>query len=377
MDARVRAGEPIVWDALVFGVVVGVGVLMKYTMVVLPVSLAVFHAVDPVRVRALVRVRGALVVIVAAALVSAPIVVWNALRGWPTVRHLLGHLGVAGSDVPGDGAAPWVFDIAHPAEFVGAQIALAGPMVVLMVLALRRRTWPPEEPVGPRRVHRMLVCAGIPILVMYIGVSVFTDAEGNWALPAYVALGVLAAVVAARAFEGALLRGASAARFLWNASVIVGVVVAVGIPMLPALERVPALAELVPLHRVVGHRARAETLVEQLSRMPEGTIVLADRYQAASLMAYNLRAILGDDGPVVTSAMSMLGDRPNAYDFWSHTDPRNPSLFGRDAILVGSGLEKWERFVVFDRIEPVGPDAPFKVGRGYRGPHPVPSEAAP
>ena len=31
---------------------------------------------------------------------TAPVLVWNAQNGWPTVRHLLGHLGLPGGDVP-------------------------------------------------------------------------------------------------------------------------------------------------------------------------------------------------------------------------------------------------------------------------------------
>ena len=380
LDTRLRAGRPIALTALAFGAAVGIGILIKYTMLLLPVGLIIFHLIDTPRAPARVRITGASIAIGAAAILASPIAIWNAQRGWPTVHHLLGHLGTIGSDVPGDAAEPWVFNPLSPLEFIGTQIALVGPVILLVALALlafrRQRS---ALPTDIRRARALLVCAGLPVLALYLAVSFLTDTEGNWALPAYISLGVLAAIAAAGAFAHRSAPGASARRFLWNAGLIYGLIVAIGIPALPILERIPSLADTVPLHRIIGGRADAQAVIDQIDRDHPGAtaeaLVIADRYTTASLMAYYFHRILGDAAPLTTSASGLLGDRPSTYDFWAATDPRNPALFGRDAILIGSGAAKWDRFILFDAIEPPTAEAPFKVGRGYRGPRPVPIES--
>lgn len=382
LDTALRAHRPIALHALAFGAAIGLGILAKYTMVLLLPGLLAFHLFVPPTAPKRTRVRGVLIVLCTAAILASPIVIWNAERGWPTIHHLLGHLKVVGSDVPGDAEQPWRFSPLTILEFVGSQIALVGPLIILMVIAVRawfRTNTIRTLTASPDRAQLLFICAALPILIVYLGVSVFTDAEGNWGIPAYVSLSVIAAIAAARAFENRAAPGASIRRFLWNASLVYGLVAAAGIPALPALDRIPALEQYIPMHRLTGARAEAEQLADQIALMyPTRTrdaLVMADRYGKASLAAYYLHQILGPEAPLVTSAMSLLGDRPSSYDFWPETNPRNPDLFGRDAILIGSGTAKWNRYVLFDSIDKPYPDAPFRVGVGYRGPreHPLPT----
>lgn len=380
LDTRIRDGRPLAASALAFGLLCGIGFLVKYTMLLLPLSLILFHAIDPPKAPTRTRIRGAAIAITTATLCALPVVVWNAQRGWPTIRHLLGHLGVAGSDVPGDADVPWTFNPMHPLEFLGAQLALVGPALILMLLALRGRTTSDatDHDARPKRIRLLLTCAGLPILLLYIAISFLTDAEGNWALPAYISLGVLAAATAARAFES---RTRPPIRFLWNASLAYGLIVLFGIPALPALERIQSVAPVIPLHRIIGGRAEARILATQLAELraaedasARDPFVLADRYTRASLMAYYLhRDMPAADLPTVTSASALLGDRPSSYDLWPETDPRAPQFLGRDAILIGSGIDKWNRFIQFDAIDPAPDDHRFKVGRGYRGPRTAPA----
>lgn len=377
LDTRVRDGRPLAVPALAFGILCGLGFLVKYTMLLLPLGFLLFHSIDPPKAPIRSRIRGAAIAIGAATLCAIPVLVWNAQRGWPTIRHLLGHLGIAGSDVPGDADVPWTFNPMHPLEFLGAQFALVGPALIIMLLALRDRTASAttDHDARPKRIHPLLACAGLPILLLYIAVSFLTDAEGNWALPAYISLGVLAAAAAARAFES---RTRPPIHFLLNASLAYGLIVLIGIPALPALERIPSLAPVIPLHRIIGGRAEARILAAQLTELrahgAPDPFVLADRYTRASLMAYYLhRDMPTADLPTVTSASALLGDRPSSYDLWPDTDPRAPRFLGRDAILIGSGIDKWNRFILFDAIDPAPDEHRFKVGRGYRGPRTDPA----
>jgi len=430
LDRALRANRPIALHAFAFGATVGLGILAKYTMLLLLPGLLIFHLIKPPPAPMPTRIRGMCIVLITTSILCAPILIWNAQRGWPTVHHLLGHLKVVGSDVPGDAAQPWRFNHMNPLEFIGSQIAVIGPLLMLILMALSRSLrggssapsfssipqsaiHNPQSQNPPNLVPLLLICAGLPILLIYFGVSFFVDAEGNWAFPAYISLGVLASILAARAFESSPqpsplagegpasspgvrgssslpppfripqspIRNLSLTRFLWNASLIYGLIVAIGIPLLPVLERIPAIESFIPMHRVGGARADAEALADELNLLyPTHTrdaLVMADRYGKASLMAYYLHRNLKFDAPLVTSAMSMLGDRPSSYDFWPDTNPRDPSLFGRDAVLIGSGTDKWNRFVLFDSIDKPYPDAPFRVGVGYRGPREPPAPTTP
>jgi len=124
-----------------------------------------------------------------------------------------------------------------------------------------------------------------------------------------------------------------------------------------------------------GAPDRAEALSEQLRAHHENTadaLVMADRYTGASLMAYELFRLMGDDAPVVTSAASRLGDRESAYDEWSarwpETDPANPRWIGTTVHLVGGGERKWTNAFRFDRFQRTSEAHLLSVGFGYRGP---------
>ena len=53
-----------------------------------------------------IPVLGPLLALAVVALALTPILIWNQQHGWPTIRHLLGHLGMTGGDMPVSPAAP-------------------------------------------------------------------------------------------------------------------------------------------------------------------------------------------------------------------------------------------------------------------------------
>ena len=118
------------WAAL--GLALAIGLLFKYTIVLLPPGIVLFAWM---RRRDLVvhanwrrwAIFGACIAIVG----TLPIIVWNAQHGWVTVKHLLGHIGMPGGDVsPSDeGMLRW--NPMWTLEYVGTQIAMAGGLLVL------------------------------------------------------------------------------------------------------------------------------------------------------------------------------------------------------------------------------------------------------
>lgn len=388
------------WPAL--GTALGAGFLFKYTIVLLVPGIALYAWVRRGRLNAAPRAGAWAALGAAVALLgAAPVAVWNAQRGWPTLRHLLGHLGLPGGDAP-EAMRPhaWTWNPLWTLEFVGTQIALVGPAALLMIAgawaAARRR----GEAGNQGRVF-LVLCAA-PILLFYLGVTAFTDAEGNWALGGYVSLLALAgwAVVEGmdeyrarlaawlahpepRPRRGVLLRRPETPRQVaWHLTVGVGLVVALVAPRLDLLERAfpadPAAGgagawrRLLALGRLTGAdllAADVQRLVDDLrSRTGLEPFVVAQQYGRASLLAFYLPG-----RPAVYCSNSFQEGRRTQQDYWERTDLTDLArLGGRPAVLVGGEAYHWTP--AFEEVRPAGVLAGEpKAGRvtylgfGYRG----------
>ncbi len=295
-----------------------------------------------------------------------PNVIWNAQRDWPTVRHLLGHLGMPGGDVVvAPSGQPSGYDPAWTLEFLGTQLALVGPTLLLVGLGWRRMADRPEA-------RRFLAFFAFPILLFYLAVSLKTEPEGNWAYAGYCTLVPLAAIAVVRGMDefcGALARWKSIptprpkagfllrrpetpAQVLWHATIAFGLLSGFGMLRLDWIARAPVVGERIPLSRLVGAdqmAAHVERLREDLRTRTPGMepLVISQFYGRASQLAFYLPG-----NPIVYCSGSRMGGRKSQYDLWAHTDLSDPSLAGRPAVLLGDAGQDWSWG--FDRVEPVG-----------------------
>lgn len=349
------------WAAL--GACVAAGFLFKYTMVLIVPGI-IFAALIARKSRPRDVRKGAGGWIALGVLIAlaglVPVGVWNAERDWPTVRHLLGHLGVSGGDVP-TGREAWtpMWFI----EFIGMQVGLVGPAIFLMLRGVLRTVRGREEDVAAR----MLVWMGLPLIGFYCAVSLVNDAEGNWAIAGYVTLVALAG----RAVTGGMPGPFPAWKLAW----IVGVLVAACFARLDIVARVPGVGRLVPLGRLSGADVRAAAVWREMERLGEeaelAPFVIAQHYGRASQLAFYLPG-----RPVVYCSSSLMNGRRTQFDMWAHTDLRSREvsleLTGRPAVLVGGVPGQWD--VAFERVDPRGAlDGEVKrdrvsfAGYGYRG----------
>lgn len=398
------------WMAL--GLALGLGVLFKYTTLLLVPGIAGYalwrarqrRAAPGEAVRTGSPPRTGLFMLAGLAAFAAaltPILAWNIQHGWPTFKHLLGHLGVAGGDMP---VAARPADRPHytPAwtlEFIGAQFGLIGPVLLLMMPAAWRavRGSSPEgasPEAGSRRGDVFAVLCAAPIVLFYLIVSFLTEGEGNWAIAAYATLSIPAARLAlagldryrsAATGEATEKAGPEAnaprakrrswARALWRISVVYGVLCGVGMLRIDALKAIPGLGPRVPTGRLMHADDRAREflhLAQELeARTDQTPFYMAQHYGRASQMAFYLPG-----HPTVYCTSRLMGGRATQYDMWAHTDLTNPQtharLAGRPAVMNGGEPYHWE--VCFDRVEPLGPlPSESKRGRmtyagfGYRG----------
>lgn len=369
------------------GAAIGVGFLFKYTILLLIPGLLAFAVISARRsggtaVEEKARSGRGMLIALAALLVVVgiePVAYWNAQNHWPTLKHLLGHLGMAGGDMPvakggGGGGSQW--SATWLPELVGQQIAIIGPWLFLAFLPWAPRFSEPGSGLiahHSRRTGRLfLLCCAAPILIFYAIVSLITEPEGNWPMAAYATLLPLAAWIGADAIaqradlraRGERVSGPLTLRVrLWRIGLTYAIIAAVFVHMLDRvgdaalaldrkpwfhdryhrlLGRDPAKPESVmrdPAGRLRGAREMASHVSELLTGLRDGTqrepFVIAQHYGRASQLAYYLRL-----GPrpwaEVLCAMAHVGGRESQFDYWPRTDLRRGELLGRPAVIITS-----------------------------------------
>lgn len=377
------------------GLAIGIGFLYKYTILLLipGITLAWFMSrKDLARIRQQEGARSrSLVLGFVGALIQflvgiSPVIIWNVQEGWPTIAHLLGHLGVAGGDTQvTQGAKGFHYDPRWTLSFLGTQIGLIGPLLIVMIAGVvRARRLDAHDPV---RVATMFCFhIGLPLLVFYFLISFLAEPEGNWSLAAYLTWFIPAAlavdrgliewkakVVAWRALPHPRPRAGVVVRrpetltqAMWYASVGLGVATAVAVPMLvplahltEAARKSPTISKFVPswAYIPVGRFTGARQIGEHVSRLAmeihategEHPFIMAMHYGRAAQLAFYM-----PNKPPVYCASSLVGGRKTQYDYWPDTDLRLQSrLLDRPAVIVGGPDPKvWEPH--FERLEWIG-----------------------
>jgi 4-amino-4-deoxy-L-arabinose transferase-like glycosyltransferase len=381
------------WGWAALGAALGAGALCKYTILLaLPGPLLLGLLAPAPRGRPLLGMASGLVFFL---LTISPIILWNQQEGWPTIRHLLGHLGLPGGDMPvtqGEGKG-WHYNPLWTLGLIGTQLALVGPVLILAALgatdACKARREHPEQWAG----DRLLVAISLPILLFYLAVSFVAEPEGNWPLAGFVGLLPLAArrvVAGLDRWHAAILawralpaprprrgffvpRPESPTQVLWYAAVGLGIIVALVLPRLDLLAGLPGVGPRIPVHRFTGADIMASHVEELRAALHKETgaepFIMATHYGRASQLAFYLPG-----HPTVLCSSSLMREgRRTQYDYWPATNPATaPGLLGRPAVVVGSALEEWQQ--VFERVSLVGTlrgdgkrNRPAYLAYGFRG----------
>lgn len=172
---------------LLAGLAAGLGLQAKYTMAAVSLSWLWIVLVR----RDMATARGVALALVAAVLVIAPNLAWNAVHHWPTLRHTA---DITVNAEAGDSHSAWIGLI----EFLGAQLLLTGPVFwsVGLVAALRRRGLPR----GPARAHWAFALAFVlPLAAVALAQSLHGPLQLNWTAPVLPGLCLLLGLAAARA----------------------------------------------------------------------------------------------------------------------------------------------------------------------------------
>ncbi len=381
--ARGSGRSTTVWPWLMLGLVLGVGFLFKYTIVLLLPGLAGFAAVQRWRGRRIGWI-GPLLCATVFALACLPVIIWNTSHGWPTLRHLLGHLHAPGGDI-----APrqWSYNPLWTMSMLGMQLGAIGPPIVVLVIVslLRcigaggnRETACTCEAAPARcsgRAGYVLWCGG-PIFLFYLVVSFVTDVEGNWPLPAWVTMIGLAGAVLPGAMDEYRRRvidwlnlpeprpkagffrakPETAMQIGWHWAIGWGMAAAVLISCGGWLVHLPGGQRLPGADRITGHRRRAMQIHRAAGALAERTgqspLIIADNYRKASWLAFYL-----PDQPTVYCASRWMGGRASQYDHFRDTNLASAFFIqnshDQPAIFVDASAARWHNVAVVNRLQPV------------------------
>lgn len=260
---RLREAPSPVWWA-VLGLAVGVGLLAKYTMAGFLLSLALWWLL-PRGPRPALRGVGPWLALGLALLVLSPNLVWNAVHGFATVRHVGENTNLA------RGAS---FNPPEAAEFLAAQFGVFGPLTfgLLLWILSRRDTWR-----DPRT--RLLALFVVPLGALMLGQSFLSRANANWAAPIYAAGTVLVSAWAVARARTLLLRASVALH------VAAALLIFAGPPAAAALGHdLPRRFD--PWMRQRGYDVLGQAIAREAAPHPGARFLFDQRRDMANLIYY-------------------------------------------------------------------------------------------
>jgi hypothetical protein len=305
---------------LLAGALLGVAFLAKYTAVLLVVAAFVYFGASPGARRWLRRpsfyAGGAV-----ALLIALPVLVWNATRGWPSVRlHLLERVG-ATAPVAGENTISHLVEVASsngaaPLQtvvrvLVGQLMAYSPLLAPLLVAALVRSLRRARNDDG----DLFLTAFSWPVLLpLLAAMTRFQDAEQHWTMMAYVP----AAVAAGRYVDDAW-PGASRVRIVAAAGVALS---AAAFLLANVHARTTTLLRLLPperydpradmINELVGWDEVRASLARATASARSPVVLASNQYALCGRLLFEM----GDSPPVYCPAA-----KRSAFDFFDRREP--------------------------------------------------------
>lgn len=334
------------WAWPVLGVVVGVGILAKYTMLLFLPCLALFLLAHREHRRLLMRSGPWLAVAIAGAC-CLPIVYWNYTHDWVSLRHVGWQAGATATGIRWFG----------PVRFIAEQ---AGLLLIFWFNCYVAASWA-NRPGQPVSVHRsFLWWFSAPVFALFLTASLRTPGQVNWPIVAYHA-GILLGltwfaerIATAGPKEGVMLRTSA------GLAVVVGLAMiwvlhypASARPLFAALAAEPTKDEPVPMRRY-DPTARLRGWKHLASAVDVVRNRVADERPLVAGSFWTLPGELSfycDGHPEVYCFGAALGQRFSQFDIWRPNPLFDPEAFtGRTFIFVGDVSH--EVRAAFAQVEP-------------------------
>ncbi len=362
---------------LVTGLLVGLGILAKYTMGLWLMSLGLFLLLTPSFRHILFR-RGFWLMVAVAFVSCLPILYWNATHDWVTFRHVGGQAGV----VQQSNGIRWL----GPFEYFGGQFAmLIGYWFIVWLCAMIH--FRPGREGNPEILYLWWMSA--PTFVLFGAVTLRSSGQINWPAAAYMSGMVLVSARLLRALDSANQRY----RRLTRLGIVSFCVLGFATTLISHETRLvrPLMVEVAKLIR--PDDSLSIRAVDPTCRLRGWTylgkeldiIRMEVRFQDGidPIMAAGGWSTAGEVGfyceghPTVYSLGPFFGDRHSQYDLWRPNPVADAQVFAGKTFVVVTGHEPTLR-LAFAEVSPAREIvcregdvsvAAWKVWicRGYRG----------
>jgi hypothetical protein len=324
------------WAWIGAGLVLGLGILAKYTMLLFVPSIGLFLLFTPSCRRQLVRPDVWLMTLIGA-LCCIPILYWNIRHDWVSWRHVSGQAGL--SD---DGnRVLWL----GPLSYVGMQALLLLGFWFVAWTAAMIAYWPWKETDAG---VRYLWWTSAPMFGVFLLFSFKTPEEPNWPITAYLSGVVLATAWIERQLQSSIVWYRRLTASCLAAACALGISVTLFMhrsdraqPLLlrisgPATAARPEpLRRFDPTCRLRGWRylaAEVDQIRTQLSLEGVEPILAASSWTLPGELGFYC-----EGQPQVYSLGLALGDRWSQYDLWRPNPLANAEQFaGRTFVFVGA-----------------------------------------
>lgn len=353
MHRIVAKEEPRAW--LWLGVAIGLGMISKYTIVLLGAAIVLFVLIDRPSRKWLTRPQPYVAVLVALVLLS-PVIVWNWQHDW------------ASFSFQSQGRMTSTFSFSLP-RYLGNVFVLLTPTGVVSLIALvvfRKQIATgfsilrARGAAGFERSHFLLLWLALFPLVVFAAASLFRASKLNWTGPAWLPLIPLMALLVTPGLDVGLPSMLRACRRAWPPTLVVCLLVyAAALQWLgPGLPGVSY-----PHNRhLVGWRdfgRDIELLAQKLKRETgrEILVVGMDRNRIASGLAfYRTRTIdaaevkVGRDPARETASENLFGSPGLMYALWFPAGQQS----GKTMLLVGADVSILSTERVLSRVKIAG-----------------------
>ncbi|HMP02525.1 MAG TPA: glycosyltransferase family 39 protein [Gemmatales bacterium] len=361
---------------ITLGLLVGIGILAKYTMVLFLPGLGLFMLVARDQRRRL-RQAGPWLMLGTVALCGLPILIWNMQHDWVTVRHVGGQAGLNTSEFGQTGG----WNVLGPLEYLGGQAGLLlGFWFVIFLAALGTSLGKGLTELRQGTPASFLALMATTVFGVFLAFSLKTKVQLNWPVAAY-----LAAIPLMADWLAVRLDGSARGRAWFLGATVTSVI---GLGLTVALHASTALYPMMhgwfpdwpvrrwdPTCRLRGWQSLASHVqVLRLSLRADGKepVLAATAWNLPGVVAFYL-----PDQPVVFSLGPAAGQRQSQYEFWPPQPPADPGPFlGQTFIIVGPVSPQFQAaFEQVEHLPPVtvrvdGHDVAthfLTVARGFRG----------
>jgi len=332
---RAVNGEPKIW--WLTGLALGLGMLSKYTIIVLVVSFALYLLLVE---RAPLKTFGPYIALAVMLACMSGVIYWNATNDWVSFRHT--------ASIGADASKSLGKTVRHFLEYAGGQLGIVSPILfglfVWSMTTLARQTRL-DRTVACRqwkqnRDAAFLFLCGIVLFAFYAVIALTRQAQPNWPVCSYLAAVPALAWVWTKRERGPRMRK------LLVAGVLLGCLIGVGSRSTNLVYLLSDLSDrsdrsdrihlgqlsinprIDPTNRLIGGREVGAALGKYIENKADPPFIFTRRYQLTAWAAFYTPGR-------PRTYYANPEERYNQYDLWGGWE----NLVGRGALFVAGGDE--------------------------------------